>query len=686
MPAPKTGRNRSLGGCSTCRRHHVKCDETRPTCKTCSHAGRTCGGYKIRISFDVGDDSQDVGVGSRRPLFTEAEQRGLSRDLIASLQQRHITQVLSQIDERCEKDFVLGSSFDDVRQGPFCVFGAKAFPSTDDDTVIVKANLSPDIVESSPETIERNDLAMPVDHSFETLFEDALADGPFSRSPVGFDFTGTAALDTSLEALMGQPFPFDCIDIDQADWQRRFTPLSSPVPSSHAASSRLTEDACLLLSHYKDDVIYNFSPLRSDRKSPWHTLHLSTSMNTLAALTLNDKPNCGSLSVFYAILAMSAYSLRNSSTNHAFGHWSSRAEKYRELAQHNLKSALSSLTQPKKTAKYKDILMSQLTMMNVLMFAGDDGHIEHYLLDAEKFIRLRGLVKREKSRKIRLLHHCYAYLRILNESTLVSSRRLRISIPRMMTGAEHTSTEKGDEFRLSQWKEGLNARMLELKTREQGENDLHLAVPGRWDSTLYPHIFGIPESLLSLMSLVVRLANEKQEGSLSLSDFSKRAKDLETCILNWDVPVQNAMTGEREAFNQDHQSNPVEHMLGALHSALHIYFYRRIHDVSAEMLQDKARQTLESLERCEQEDRAKITYSASFLWPAFIAASEALSTDLQSSFSAWFERASTCSSLKNIPRAHSILQHLWLQRLKYPTIPLSWCEYFRDYDVRLYFS
>ncbi|KAJ5684535.1 alpha-galactosidase A precursor [Penicillium maclennaniae] len=44
--------------------------------------------------------------------------------------------------------------------------------------------------------------------------------------------------------------------------------------------------------------------------------------------------------------------------------------------------------------------------------------VEGYFLEAEKFIRMKGL-KRKKSRKVRLLHHCYVLERIFHESIFI---------------------------------------------------------------------------------------------------------------------------------------------------------------------------------------------------------------------------------------------------------------------------
>ncbi|OWB63416.1 hypothetical protein B5S29_g4394 [[Candida] boidinii] len=49
---------RVRSGCWTCKERRRKCDETKPECLNCVKTGRKCGGYGIRLSFDV-DDSRN---------------------------------------------------------------------------------------------------------------------------------------------------------------------------------------------------------------------------------------------------------------------------------------------------------------------------------------------------------------------------------------------------------------------------------------------------------------------------------------------------------------------------------------------------------------------------------------------------------------------------------------------------
>lgn len=59
-------------------------------------------------------------------------------------------------------------------------------------------------------------------------------------------------------------------------------------------------------------------------------------------------------------------------------------------------------------------------------------------------------------------------------------------------------------FRLKEWN-NVDEEMLTIKDTDLGENGLHLQIPGIWMATLYLEVFGIQESYILLLSLMIRL-------------------------------------------------------------------------------------------------------------------------------------------------------------------------------------
>lgn len=82
---PRPRRSHVLGGCSTCRHRHVKCDQKRPVCRTCRALGVPCEGYSDQVlwmrSGDDEEELQGARRGTRRHLYTG---KGLRAGLMPS--------------------------------------------------------------------------------------------------------------------------------------------------------------------------------------------------------------------------------------------------------------------------------------------------------------------------------------------------------------------------------------------------------------------------------------------------------------------------------------------------------------------------------------------------------------------------------------------------------------------------
>lgn len=319
------------------------------------------------------------------------------------------------------------------------------------------------------------------------------------------------------------------------------------------------------------------------------------------------------------------------------------------------------------------------------MFDGDWKQTECYLLETEKFIRLRGLHKR-KSRKRRLLHHCYAFMRLLHESlfmmTTDSLQRIHVRLAVESSGLVIAGSDS-PIFRLSPWR-NLIQKMLEVKNPEEGENDLHLEHPGFYSATMYPEIYGLPEEWLVMLSQVIRLGNERdpqQEGAnhLSLKEFTVRAKDLEQCIINWQRPPAEMFCSNANVTNIDERV--LQPLLDALHQALIIYFYRRIYDIDASMLQKRVEKVRDHLTQCDEADSGRIRYTSVFMWPAFIAACEATDTNLQIPFNRWFEDCVIQSGQSSFDHMYSTVKQVWHERDRNHGSSVSWLDFMKNSNV-----
>ena len=624
----------------------------------CQYFGLTCGGYRKDIFFDFETSPGNHGVRFRRPLLSVKERERMSQWLVSSAPPKTTLRILSRIDDECERT----ASLDEIEicQGPFGAFRLKPV-QTDPSHEPPASNLQ-DIDSSSPEDV------IPTTDSFAIQPEVPLSPWSQGLMQLMFDQPENVQSPPSpsfLDAMMdpngvgNDPAPQEYLPTFVAEQYYNHPVSPTSLASSMGTANAVPQDAVFLLKHYASAVISLMTPLRHS-KTPWHVLFIPHTKTCLAALALGDDMSDASLCAFYGTLAISAFSLGGVSRSQI---WSEKAITYNQQAQQHARLMLMTAYDIPKVAKYKSILMALLTMVQVTMFSGNRNQSEYFFLEAEKFIRLRGL-KRKKSRKVRLLHHCYVFERIIHESVFIcgaySGQRHRVRTAIESSGLGRYSLDSLS-FRLSGWKD-LHQEMMRVRGQEEGENDLHLERPGFWSNTLYPEIFGIPEPWVFLLSQIIRLGKEKDaaEGDdatncLSLKDFLGRAKTLEEYINNLQRP-------SLELTHSQLDQDIVKNMLDAMQNALAIYFYRRIHDVDASMLQQKVAAVLECLLRCEHTDSTVVHGSAGFIWPAFIAACEAENPSVQASFTDWFENSASRSGLCCFTQTLADIQKIWQEK------------------------
>lgn len=241
------------------------------------------------------------------------------------------------------------------------------------------------------------------------------------------------------------------------------------------------------------------------------------------------------------------------------------------------------------------------------------------------------------------------------------------------------------------WDEAFEAAMSRPKDFELGQNDLHLEVPGQYDPTMYPDIYGIPENFLLLLSHVTRLANEKDilqysasKGNLTYPHLASRAKTLERCVLRWQPDVLDYRFVNDETTNMsllEANKRVIKHYLLALQQALIIYFYRRIRDLDPIMLKGNVLSTVTHLEACQREDSQNCTLTVTSVWPAFIGACEVLDQDTQSRYVRWLDDCFERSHVATFKRARTIADEVWAKRKESMNQDADWLQLSRNQQI-----
>ncbi len=663
--------------------------------------GLRCGGYEISIFFDFDNPADDDVIRFRRPLLTEEERARMSEELTSSVAPNKAFRLLSRIDAECET----ASALHDFRvfHGPFGAFklsndqpipGSEILSDSSEDS-----NLPQDLFDIDNEGLVPPDITLSP--WMQDLLHDPLeqvdADYSMSHSLDVLDIPMAPSLDTltmSMEQGRVQEIFDDMMVTDQFPFISTFSQgdqLSQPPlcnqsnqPSSAAAlcptvsmyaDNAVLKNTAFLLKHYATTIISSLTPFHHG-KTPWHVLFLPHAKNCLAALALGESVDHAIFCTFYGTLAIAAFSLGVISESQTFRE---QAAACKQQAREHVRLMLTTAYDVPKPAKYKSILMALITMAQVSMYSGNRGQSECYLLETEKFIRLRGL-NRKKSRKVRLLHHCYGCMRFFHESTIVSglhSRQRHHVREAVESSGMVVYSRDGLLFRLKDCN-NLDQEEMVVKSQEEGENDLHLSEPGLFSATMYPEIYGIPEPWIFLLSQAIRLGNEKDaaendptESVVPLKSFLCRAKAIERRINNMEGMIPIIPTpGNREPIDQ----HVLETVFLGMQAALAIYFYRRVYDVDASMLQKKVVSVRDWLFRYEHADPTMVFGYVGYIWPAFIAACEAEDHEVQVSFSTWFVTSAQRSGLPCFTETLKDIERVWQEKRNCNGKSVTWVE------------
>lgn len=297
------------------------------------------------------------------------------------------------------------------------------------------------------------------------------------------------------------------------------------------------------------------------------------------------------------------------------------------------------------------------------------------------------------------------------------------------------SCKNAAPFRITDWESdetndddgNLEHPWKREKSFDIGVHDLHLEIAGDFTKhTLYPEVYGIPESLMLLISQTTRLGNEREAmmsapsspSSPSPAQFFRRARALERAICQWDddepsSPSHSSSSNSSSSSSSSSDSSSyyppgtdtdahpaavaanrraLAHLVRAMRAALAVYFYRRVHDVaSTAILQPSVARTIEHLERIQDEDDAMAAaapgeydgYTTGIVWPGFVAACEAEGEGLRGRFERWFEVQERKSGVPLFGKAAGVVRMVWERRDGGGAGCTSWVDVVREEGVML---
>ncbi|KAI1629157.1 arginine metabolism regulation protein II [Exophiala viscosa] len=640
--------------------------------------------------------------------LVEQSRASMSTALRSNLADKPIDETLAELDARSK--VVPSASVDGMAVGPFGVFSLEEEcrnPQPHGESTQLVAGAP------SPECLEPEE-ALPSVGSLDTLndMHDFL-DWP---DLFDLDFTSDISLlqdfDGGFEEIITQRQTIDSQNPSDQQPTSDIVMLSQgnvtnaslvnasvallPIVKRATPKDLRPEQAEILLRHFKDHVILHMQPAPLPKKSPWD-IHLDSAIVTLARLTYMSSQaiSHAALANLLALLALSARHLSTQQMGDGDApqsHWQEFATKTIDEAKENLQSSLRNEIRGPNVAKYKEQLMAVLAMLAFATFYDRQQDARAYMVDAERLLRLRGLAKRNISRKARQLHHVYTWMRIIEESTYVLRNFQKVGPNTAIGTSRHFAKEPRRDLNNAgrgdpQYQPGPNPRLddflrfepgssdndvedMTQKDREVGLHDIHLEDTREFAETMYLDLYGIPETWLSLVSQTTRLANvmdslnvNKDRRDVEFIELLERRKQrLENMVCSFAAMGPQTIEQSTSSGNIGTMDAPRHHMVRALNAALVILFYRRIRKVNAWILQEHVDNVIRALKDFEMScQRANIEGPGS-PWPAFLAGCEALNLAQREYLLGYLDRASAMTGFARLETARICMIEVWRRR------------------------
>jgi arginine metabolism regulation protein II len=174
---------------------------------------------------------------------------------------------------------------------------------------------------------------------------------------------------------------------------------------------------------------------------------------------------------------------------------------------------------------------------------------------------------------------------------------------------------------------------------------------------MYAMIYGISETWLRLLSQTTRLANQ-MDAIKATDDMAVPGSLLRKAAQIEDIVCTLASTSSASPVN----ALPNMHLHKALNSALVIFFYRRIRNVNPWILQSHVDDIIRALASYDQALTWQRVDGPGLVWPAFMAACEAIVTTKRNHLMRWVEQASAKTGLHYYGQAKEIIEEVWRRR------------------------
>ncbi|KAI9373283.1 fungal-specific transcription factor domain-containing protein [Aspergillus egyptiacus] len=662
-----TSRAAGGGSCLNCRSRKVRCDRILPQCSQCRQRSLECvvPDAPPRVlwlptkllgisSLEQQEDSEiDMHV-RRRPLYTGDQQSQNATKLLTLTSHASLGGIIEQLDQQAEE--IQGGTT--ASNGPFHAFRfdyatTELSPISSSSPVrLDELNTWDLIAESMPGALgEEDGSAVPWSPHFDMANELLVAEADSSGN--------------NHPSLQGQQ------TLPQILTSGGLLTIGPSVTSPSDLGDFTMSTAKLLLDHYQNIATTFYTPAPVEARTPWQILYVPNVLSTLGEIALTGNSSDAKVSLLFAILAISAFRmniLQSPQHGATVQDWYSLGKTYRERATKRLQKTLRGLSAgyPKKE-KYKNILMPLLSMVTICVVSGEMRNAAHYLSDIEQIITIYGIPKPQKSRKVKMLHSIYLYLRVLTQGAHIYDRGVGVRLLENQFEPQPSSFQPSPAWDI----------LLQESTCLNDSLKLDLLQGLAPSKSTFEQIYSLPESLFRLIMETSELEGEVERvrGRQRTTDhdaFAENVKKLEERVCEWGYYYTETTYPSDPMGTPPLKERFPYHLTQAIYTALVIYFYRAVRDVNAFLLQPYVQKTIYHLLEYEKHKEEHEDKSSDICWPGFVAGCEATTPESRRQISEWLEKSALSNGMLMFKVALHAVQKVWEARRLPGNQHLSW--------------
>ncbi|KAK1517750.1 uncharacterized protein CCOS01_12007 [Colletotrichum costaricense] len=694
----------AMAKCLTCRRRKVRCDAGLPTCSACTRLGLICQRVISERMLtwpepdqpSVGSDISPWNISSLQENISDRNRQNYFtvEELIATSELIQQTRSRIEVDMICHQLEVISNEDNPTTSsiGAFSVIVPK-------------------------DTQLNNGVQTPKDFDFNMSSDARLLDHVEEVIVTGQDIGHTTLQSDTTEQLS----ELLVLDSETNDSLQELLP-GSVVPSPGVAAivnagafplvhdfdliltgpktftSSLPETTFFLLDHYKSNMLDSFTPKRN-RCPPWKFLHLPSALQAVSEISIWGSTDPVKTSLLYGILSVCAYNLEASSNanGEVAGFWGLAASEFSRTARDQLSLGRLPCAGDLWPSQLNEFVMATMSMNTISVMSGKFNEARAFLLAAERLMEEPCAVEPLQSREAKVLRNMLQYTRVFEETTHI--------YPDMKTPAHCTSPSLRlpDLYMDEPPNAHFDVKFPSLRSRVfmKNHDPRHLNpyttnVPNTQEAqqnlcttTTFEGIFGLPESLVSLISRTTHLINVLSDASTGLETPGIvdiiRILEHDLCAWTFEGHATNAPHQRQDV--EDQQEAAFDNAREAIYAAVEIYFYREVRHVnptSVQHLVEKALRHLLDYER-DAEQRGNLAV-AGVCWAAFIAGCEAEGASSRQNIAQFLSRIARKSGTGNFRAASEFLPCVWESRMGLDTFDQSWREVMRSSNTCLILS